>query len=87
MTVPGVRGLNPPWPAFDGQSKGNQNQLYLIRLGKKQNWATETSEGGRKNHIGGQPFPQLYQIQLVLVTFFLPPGTLPGPAATRASLF
>ena len=35
--------------------------------GKKENWATETREGGKEN--GGQPFPQLYQIRLVLVTF------------------
>ena len=40
--------------------------------GWEKNWATETREGGsQKKHIGRQPFPQLYQIRLVLVTFII----------------
>ena len=64
-----------------GVTKGITNCIWYS-WGKQENWAIETREGGREN--GGQPFPQLYQILLVLVTFpmcfFV--GCLPPPRET-----
>ena len=83
-------------PSLAASLRVTKTNCIWYSWGKKENWATETREGGREN--GGQPFPQLYQIRLVLVTFrrlqcvFLgllapSPGNLPGSAATGASLF
>ena len=50
---------------------------YLIQLGEKENWATETRQGGRDNV--GNPSPNCIRYGC--------PGNLPGSAATGASLF
>ena len=72
------------WSVFGGQSEGNQNQLYLIQLGEERKLGNRNER--RREGKQGQPFPQLYQIRLVLVTFrrlqcvFL--GCLPPPRET-----
>ena len=81
-----VWAISVRWSVFGGQSEGNQNQLYLIQLGEERKLGNrnETRREGQRR----QPFPQLYQVRLVLVTFrrlqcvflgcFPPRETCPG---------
>ena len=63
---PYVRAIYVNSFAAVGRNKG-YNQLYLLQLGEARKLGNRNER--RRGENGGQPFPQLYQIRLVLVTF------------------